>query len=167
MSESIQYIFEDTRTVVLQIREDIYPLDAIYGASYLFIDRCFVFLDRPEDQVVSVRLRTKDQKQSDTGNEDLSVLEALVGEFANELLNQVLRFRITESTAKIENITWPKLLCLYLHKHHWMHCWQNWMQKSWKMMSWKSVFLGNKIQKHNSVIGKIDSLRATKTKNRM
>ena len=101
MSESVQYIFEDTRTVVLQIREDIYPLDAIYGASYLFIDRCFVFLDRPEDQVVSVRLRTKDQKQSDTGNEDLSVLEALVGEFANELLNQVLRFRITESTAKI------------------------------------------------------------------
>lgn len=101
MSDSVHYIFEDTRTVVLQIREDIYPLDAIYGASYLFIDRCFVFLDRPEDQVVSVRLRSKDLQKQNSEEASTDLLESLVGEFANELLNQVLRFRITESTAKI------------------------------------------------------------------
>jgi His-Xaa-Ser system protein HxsD len=98
MSDAIHYVLDGTRTVTLHIREDIYPLDAIYGSAYLFIDRCFVFLDRPEDQVVSVRLRTKGENHQDKSQ---NILESLVGEFANELLNQVLRFRITESTSKI------------------------------------------------------------------
>jgi His-Xaa-Ser system protein HxsD len=98
MSDTIQYDLEDAKTITLSIREDIYPLDAIYGAAYLFIDRCFVFLDRPEDQVVSVRLKVKKENPKEDSQ---TVLESLVGEFANELLNQVLRFRITESTSKI------------------------------------------------------------------
>ena len=80
--------------ISLILQEDIYPLDAIYGTAYLFIDRCYVFLQRPADKQVSLRLRGK--KALDT-----SQLEALAGEFTNELLNQILRFRIGSSTSKI------------------------------------------------------------------
>ena len=82
------------RAVHLSVDEELFPLDAIYGASYLFVDRCYVFLARPGDKQVSVRLKTK-------GEADEAQLEALAGEFANELLNQVLRFRIGQSTARI------------------------------------------------------------------
>ena len=34
------------RSVTLTLAESIYPLEAIYGASYTFIDRCYVLLDR-------------------------------------------------------------------------------------------------------------------------
>ena len=85
---------DDGRRVSFTLNETIYPLDAIYGAAYLFVDRCFLFLDRPADQQVEVRL--KPRKAPSDGE-----LDALAGEFANELLNQVLRQRVSESTARI------------------------------------------------------------------
>ena len=34
--------------VHLLVDEELYPLSAVYGAAYVFIDRGYVFLDRPE-----------------------------------------------------------------------------------------------------------------------
>ena len=34
--------------VSLVVDEAVYPIDAVYGAAYVFIDRCFVLIDRPE-----------------------------------------------------------------------------------------------------------------------
>jgi His-Xaa-Ser system protein HxsD len=82
------------RQIRFVIDEQLYPRDAIYGATYIFIDRCYVLLDRPSDQKVAVRLRTKAAATE-------AELEALAGELANELLNQVLRLRVGESTARI------------------------------------------------------------------
>ena len=98
-AETARFTFSlDERSLALLLDEGLYPLDAIYGAAYLFVDRCYVFLDRPGDQQVQVRLRSK----SDSTEQDL---EALAGEFANELLNQVLRLRISESTKNIREYT--------------------------------------------------------------
>ena len=82
------------RSVRFVVDEELYPRDAIYGAAYLFVDRCYVFLERPADKTVSVQLKTK-------GDADEAALEALAGEFGNELLNQVLRLRIGNSTQRI------------------------------------------------------------------
>ncbi len=82
------------RTVRFQIDEELYPRDAIYGAAYLFVDRCYVFLERPADKQVAVSLKAKK-------GADEAALEALAGEFGNELLNQVLRLRIGNSTQRI------------------------------------------------------------------
>ncbi|MEZ4444998.1 MAG: His-Xaa-Ser system protein HxsD [Polyangiaceae bacterium] len=82
------------REVSFVIDEDLYALEAIYGASYIFIDRCYVFLSRPADRKVQVRLRAKEDA-------DEATMEALAGEFANELLNSQLRFRLGQSTAAI------------------------------------------------------------------
>ena len=45
--------------VSFDVDETVYPLDAIYGGSYLFVDRCFVFLSRPSPRVVNVRLPSR------------------------------------------------------------------------------------------------------------
>ena len=84
----------DGRRVSFVIDEEIYPRDAIYGAAYLFVDRCWLFLSRPADRQVEVRLTPKEAG-------DQAGLEALAGEFANELLNQVLRTRVGEATREI------------------------------------------------------------------
>lgn len=96
----LSYELEDRR-VRFPIDEGLFPLDAIYGAAYLFVDRCYVFLDRPADGQVEVQLRAK-------GDADEATLEALAGEFANELLNQALRIRVGDSTRKIREYTMAK-----------------------------------------------------------
>ena len=99
-SEELRYAL-DERQVVFVVDEDLYPRDAIYGAAYLFVDRCWIFMARPADKSVEVRLKAK---AAATEGE----LEALAGEFANELLNQVLRLRIAESTAKLREYTFAR-----------------------------------------------------------
>lgn len=84
----------DGRRVSFTLDEAIYPRDAVYGAAYLFVDRAFVFLTRPADNLIEVRLKPKDES-------DKAGLEKLAGEYANELLNQVVRVRVGESTAQI------------------------------------------------------------------
>jgi len=90
---SFTYALDD-RSLGFVLDEELYPLEAIYGACYLFVDRAWVFLDRPADRRVQVRLRLK----SDGADQDL---HALAGEFCNEVLNQVLRSKISESTKTI------------------------------------------------------------------
>lgn len=84
----------DGRSVTFRLDESVYALDAIYGTAYLFVDRCFVFLSRPGDGLLDVRLRLREPAERER-------LVAMAGEFANELLNQVLRFRISDSTGRI------------------------------------------------------------------
>jgi len=72
------------------VDEELYPLPAIYGAAYVFIDRCYVFLDRPEPARVRVALTAK------SGAAEPDVLRALIGEFANELLSCAFRHQIAQ-----------------------------------------------------------------------
>ncbi len=83
----------DERRVSFVLDEEIYPRDAIYGAAYLFVDRAWIFLTRPGDKQVEVRLKPKDPEAT-----SVEALDAIAGEFANELLNQLLRTRVGEST---------------------------------------------------------------------
>lgn len=80
--------------ISFELDESVYSLEAIYGACYLFLEKCFVYLSRPKPQVVDVRLTSR---QSATTDE----LDALAGEFVNELLSQATRLRLAQSTARI------------------------------------------------------------------
>lgn len=81
----------------IELDEGLYPKDAIYGAAYVFIDRCYVHLDRVGPSRVKVTLRAK-KSPLDT--------QALAGDFQNELLGQAWRRMIAdESRAFIESIT--------------------------------------------------------------
>jgi His-Xaa-Ser system protein HxsD len=89
----------DARSVAVVLDEELYPLDAIYGAAFGFVDRCWLFLDRPADRRVQVRLRSRSEAP------DSDALDALAGEFANALLGQVLRLRVGESTRALREYT--------------------------------------------------------------
>jgi len=84
-------------SVRVEFDEGLYPKDAIYGAAYVFIDRCYVHLDRVSDRRVQVTLKAK-KAGADT--------QALAGEFQNELLGQAWRRQIVEENRQlIESIT--------------------------------------------------------------
>lgn len=77
-----------------------YPLDAIYGAAYIFIDRCYVFIDKPSESKYRVTLSAKKTPVEE------ATLRQLVGEFANELLACAWRHQITQDNkAIIEAVT--------------------------------------------------------------
>lgn len=93
----------DERRVRFSVDESVYDLDVIMGAAYLFIDRCYVFLDREADRRVAVVLRSRDVATEES-------LTALAGHFSNELLNQALRKNIGESNAKIREFIMARAL---------------------------------------------------------
>ena len=87
-------------SVTVTVDAALYPLEALYGAAYIFIDRCYVLLDRPAEGRWSVSLASK------KGDASAEALRAMVGEFANELLSQAWRLKIVEENrAVIEAVT--------------------------------------------------------------
>ena len=87
--------------IELEFDEGLYPKDAVYGAAYVFIDRCYVHLDRAGDRRIVVTLRAK--KNTALGA-DTTRLWA--GEFENELLAQAWRRMIIELNRPfIESLT--------------------------------------------------------------
>lgn len=85
---------------LLEIDASLYPLDALYGAAYVLIDRAYVFLDRPKEGAYRATLAPK------KGEADEATLRALAGEMANELLACAYRHRITQDNrAAIEAVT--------------------------------------------------------------
>jgi His-Xaa-Ser system protein HxsD len=74
-----------TLEVSLTVDESLYPLDAVYGAAFAFLDRCYVMLDRPEPARLRVTLTGK------RSNEDPGALRDLLGELGNELLASAWR----------------------------------------------------------------------------
>lgn len=89
--------------VSIRVDASLYPLDALYGASYIFLDRCYVMLDRPPNGPTTEARVTLSWKK---GEPPEGALRALVGEFANELLSCAWRSKINEeSRAIIEGVT--------------------------------------------------------------
>ncbi|MCB9729150.1 MAG: His-Xaa-Ser system protein HxsD [Deltaproteobacteria bacterium] len=79
--------------LVLSLDKGLYPLEVIYGAAYIFIDRAYVLLGKVDD-TITVEIAVKDDA-------DEAGLRALAGEFGNELLSQALRRRITKENQNI------------------------------------------------------------------
>ena len=90
----------DDGRVSLLLDESLYPRAAVYGAAYVFLDRCYVLLDAPQAGRWRVTLADK------AGGADEAALRALVGELANELLSCAWRHQITiDNRAVIEATT--------------------------------------------------------------
>ncbi len=80
--------------IVIPIKLNIYPLEAIYGASYLFLDRTYIYLEEGGDSTVIVNIKGKEAINK-------KKLEKIGYEFLNELLNAGLRHQISSSNKKI------------------------------------------------------------------
>ena len=88
-------------SATVTIDATLYPVDAVYGASFVLIDRCYVLLDKPAEGRLSVTLTLK--KATD---DSAASLRAMVGELANELLACAWRIKIqAENRGLIESVT--------------------------------------------------------------
>ena len=82
-----------TSTLTLSLDIGLYPRDVLYAAAYVFLDRAYVLLDRVESRFV-VHFRAKHPVEAAT-------LQAMAGEFENELLAQALRHQVVDANQRI------------------------------------------------------------------
>ncbi len=92
-SDNIQVQVGDNR-VKLEVTTQVYAQNSILGAAYIFTDRCYVFIDKTEADRLEITL---------TGQGSLKEqeLQAIVGEFSNELLAQELRKNIVSTNRSL------------------------------------------------------------------
>lgn len=87
-------------SVRVSVDAGVYGLEAIRAAAYVFLDRCYVFLEKPDAAHLSVTLAPKD------GKADEAALRGWSGELANELLATSWRLKVAEENrALVETIT--------------------------------------------------------------
>src|SRR5207244_13398765 len=82
-----------TSSLTLSLDIGLYPRDVLYAAAYVFLDRAYVLLDRQESRFI-VHLRGKRPL-------DEATLQAMAGEFENELLAQALRHQVVDANQRI------------------------------------------------------------------
>lgn len=80
--------------IKIPIDPKIYPLEAVYGAAYVFLDRAYLKLDGDPDKKIIVTIKAK----KNIGNKGM---EKLVDDFLNTLLNYGLRVQISKNNRKI------------------------------------------------------------------
>jgi len=84
----------DNKEIKIAVNPKIYPLEAIYGAAYVFLDRAYVFLDGNPKTKIMVSIKSKDE-------ESFGKADKIKSEFLNELVNCSLRRQIAERNAKL------------------------------------------------------------------
>ena len=89
-------------TTKVKVQKGLYPLEVIYGASYQFIDRCYVRLEQADDGQIAIIIKPKPDSKLDGA--------ALAGEFQNELLNQAYRRKIAVRTGKVRDMVVQRAL---------------------------------------------------------
>ena len=95
---NIEKLDAKTSTMTLSLDIGLYPADVLYAAAYVFLDRAYVLLDRAGPRF-EVHLRGKAELSD-------AQLQAMSGEFENELLAQALRRKVIKANQKIiEDIT--------------------------------------------------------------
>ena len=87
-------LIQKENKIIIPVNSQLYPLEAIYGASYIFLDRAYLFLEGNPRNRVMVTLKGKE-------NLNKKQLKDLAGEFYNELLNCALRNKISKNNQKI------------------------------------------------------------------
>lgn len=88
---SINNFDKDTKYVEITVNPKIYPLQSIYAAGYVFLDKAYILLDQDKNKNIEVYLFSKN-------NQDLRNLGM---EFYNELLNYSHYFSRVEKNAEI------------------------------------------------------------------
>ena len=90
-------------TIGIKLNPKIYSLEVIYGACYVFVDRAYLFLDGDPKKEIKAFIKGKQKMPQ-------KKLEALAGEFKNELLNYALREKIAKNNKKIREYIIGKAL---------------------------------------------------------
>lgn len=80
--------------IKIAINAKVYPLEAIYAAAYVFLDKAYIFLEGDPAKKIFVNIKSKEE-------DGPSVEKKIKGEFLNELINCGLRQKISEKNSKL------------------------------------------------------------------
>ena len=80
--------------IIVKINPGIYPLDVVYSAAYVFLDRAYVLIDGDAKKEIIVELKPKAGKSIDN----------LGNEFNNELLNYANYKKFSEKNKDIRTM---------------------------------------------------------------
>ena len=80
--------------LIISVNPKLYPLEAVYSAAYVFMDRAYIVLDGDPEKEIIVRIKLKPECS----------LENIEGEFNNELLNYADYLTRAKETKKIREI---------------------------------------------------------------
>jgi len=81
--------------VYFEVAMSVYSISAILKASYVFIDRCYIYLNKESNERVTIYLKAKTLTTEP---------KSLAGEFMNQLLNQRLQEIVDKETGKIREL---------------------------------------------------------------
>lgn len=81
-------------TIVISVNPKLYPLEAVYSAAYVFMDRAYIVLDGDPEKEIIVRMKPKQGCS----------LENLGNEFNNELLNYADYLTRAKETKKLREM---------------------------------------------------------------
>ncbi len=83
------------KKIILDI--DIYPVNSIIGASYLFLDKIYINFDFIDNNKIKANIKVIDRK-------DEKNIDCIVGEYYNNILHYTLREKANRINKKLENI---------------------------------------------------------------
>jgi His-Xaa-Ser system protein HxsD len=75
---------------VLFLNQKVYPLDVIYGACYVWLDRAYILLDEKDGKIM-VELESKSGK-------------SIAGDFRNELINYAFYKKQAEKSSAVKEL---------------------------------------------------------------
>lgn len=84
-------IYEKENYCLISINPRVYPLDVIYSAAYVFLDKAYVLIDGEPNEEIIIELKPKEKYD----------LEKLGREFNNELLNYAMYKTQAEKNRRI------------------------------------------------------------------
>jgi len=87
-------IKEKENEIVVFVNSKVYPLEAVYGAAYVFLDRAYIYLDGDPEKEIFIYLKGKEKLTEKS-------LREMGNEFLNELLNYSLRYSLSKNNKKI------------------------------------------------------------------
>lgn len=89
------FVRQDGDAVLLHVDLDVYSVGSLLHVAHKFTDRCYVHIQRADDRSVEVRIRGKVVSPD---------LEAIAGQFCNELLDQTLREKVSKESLPTRNL---------------------------------------------------------------
>ena len=89
------YINPSSKSVVVMVNTNIYSLEVIFSAAYVFIDKAYIILDGEPTKEIAVEIRPK------VVSSNLEDLDKIAREFYNELLNYSFYNRQSQRTSQL------------------------------------------------------------------
>lgn len=93
----------------IEVDTKIYPLEAIFGAAYVFIDKAYIFLDSKKKHKIEIQLKSKTKTSS-------ANLTKMLGEFENELLHYVHRMKLSKHNKQLREYIVERALYSAINK---------------------------------------------------